>query len=103
MKAYVIDINGKAVVGHDGSRYLEVPVTFKKSIGHSPAIKSISIEKEFALVLPSRAVAQEIMDNVKAKFENCKVDRVSMDMGNTLNLKSFKFSTEWLWNWLASK
>ena len=71
MKAYVIDINGKAVVGYDGSRYLETPVTYKKSIGHSPAIKSISIEKEFALVLPTRTIAQEILDSLKNKFENC--------------------------------
>lgn len=103
MKAYVIDINGKAVVGHDGNKFLEIPVTSENGFGYLPALKLITIEKEYALIFPNRSIAQEIMDNVKAKFENCKVTRVNMNMGNTLNLKSFKFSTEWVWNWLTSK
>lgn len=103
MKAYVIDINGTAVIGHNGTKYLEIPVTYKKRFGHLPAIKSISIEKEFALLLPTRAMAQEILNDVKTKFENCKVSRVNLDMTNILNLKSFRFSAEWVWNWLETK
>lgn len=102
MKAYVIDFDkGKFITGFTGRAYELMDVVYKQPFKFSPAIKNIELQDPKSLLFPSREIAEKIMNSIPNNKED-KVIRVNVDLSNPINAKAFKWSAEWLWNYMTS-
>lgn len=102
MKAYVIECGNKSIIGFD-DKYVCVDVKYEKRFLHSLSVKPISVQSTCALVFPTRAIAETVMNTIHMSNIKMNVTRINMDMRTSSHISIFKSSAEWLWKFLAQQ